>query len=736
MGFLLPINTIEGGASSDGFALDGSTLLEVAGEVMKTARVTFAGSTLLDLFYGQGSLSLAGATALAIAGRLNDEANIFGALGLEGSTLLEIDPLGETSAGFALAGATSLEINGQLDRAQDFGFTFFVDITGAAVTTALNKPSNIRRFTARLLSNGSPVPIIRASISAPPDTLGIELSVILARPDVSQISSTASIDLQLGIWAGGAWAWSTMFSQGRMSGRGAHYANQEGLPADSVEITFADIVGDRWNRAPRQPLHLYDPQKIDAPEPDAITRASVQNNLGGEVVDVYQAISGLSLFDVLDAAYVTGCGFDSYVTNIENFPVEEATFSLSGGYDAGVRPLLSPYEPIVFPVGNVLWIVTLDEPLPAGFSSREFASSLSLGIDDTLPTVEPVNALLVHLKDSGTGDYFTERLETKTVTAGTYGTPNFSQTDIERRVREYRNFDAPTVINREDEVYLKTRTLDSDLNEIGLETRTTYYDALNRPKGYLRKLSSLLPDPGDPSGAKTLQPSLEESQTITYAVHPLYPARDVQKKIETLVSGLILTDPDNLYLDKPYKIPLHDAHKSGYVEPDSAQTTSFGALRTITEDLIVQGGQVVRERRVVNHVAGVEEPPVTQTLPGDASFDRRRGTGRTRTVLLTVAGTDEVSRRVADFDGTGLSPATALALANKRLARLNAPPRDLAIEMSHPDPVMRRGLDLSVRGRDGILGVFIVRGFTLTVTMQDDGSVDATMNLTAKELKA
>jgi hypothetical protein len=130
-----------------------------------------------------------------------------------------------------------------------------------------------------------------------------------------------------------------MFSQGRMSGRGAHYANQEGLPADSVEITFADIVGDRWNRAPRQPLHLYDPQKIDAPEPDAITRASVQNNLGGEVVDVYQAISGLSLFDVLDAAYVTGCGFDSYVTNIENFPVEEATFSLSGGYRRWRAPL-------------------------------------------------------------------------------------------------------------------------------------------------------------------------------------------------------------------------------------------------------------------------------------------------------------------------------------------------------------------------------------------------------------
>jgi hypothetical protein len=130
-------------------------------------------------------------------------------------------------------------------------------------------------------------------------------------------------------------------------------------------------------------------------------------------------------------------------------------------------------------------------------------------------------------------------------------------------VREYRTFSNPAAITREDEVYLKTRTLDSDLNEIALETLTHYFDALNRPTGYLRQVSSLLPDPSTDDAARILQPSLEESQRITYGVHPLNAARDVQQMVETQVSGLILVDEENQYLGKPYKIPLHDAHKSG-----------------------------------------------------------------------------------------------------------------------------------------------------------------------------
>nr|MBA3242648.1 hypothetical protein [Acidobacteriota bacterium] len=553
------------------------------------------------------------------------------------------------------------------------------------------------------------------------------------------------VNFQLGIWTTGAWAWITLLEGGRMSGRGARYANQEKLPADSVRITFVDVMGDRWNRRPNVPRIIYDPQIIAAPTLLTIRSQSILDNEGASISPVYVTIPGMRLKDVLEDAYVAGCGFDKVVTNIDNFPVEQVVYSLTGGYDGGVRPLLMPFEPIFFVVGNDLWIVTLDNPLPAGFNARDFAASNIESVDDSLPARAPVNALLVHLKNSSSpdGEYYTERLETDTVSSGSFGAKGFTETDTERRVREYRNVDNPLVVVREEEVYVKVRVLDHEFNLISVETRTGYFDALNRPTGYLRKVESLLPDVSDPDGALLLQRSLEERQTITYAPHPLNPERDVQNRIVTSKSGLILTDNDNQYLGKPYKIRLADGHKSGYVNPDpgqTAQTSSFGELQTITETIRVNGGQVFRERRVIDHVSNVVDPPTSQVFPGDASFDRRREAGSTggstRTVMLTVPGTDATGSRVEEFDATGLPAEIGMRLAEKRLARLNNPPRELSVEMRYIDPTLRRGSDLNVFGRSGSLGTFIVRGYSITIEPNAEGVVEGKMNLNARELQS
>jgi hypothetical protein len=736
MPLLLPINALPGEASVNGVSFSGATLLEIEAEVIKTARATFAGATALEFFHGQGSITFTGATALAISGRLNDEANVFGGAQFDGETLLEFAPEGFSSAGVEFAGATLLEVTGVLSRTQDLVFTFFVDIQSAALSSALNNPANIRAFTGRLIVDGVPVPILRAVESGADSTLGIGLSVVLARPDISQITAESSVDFDLGIWVEGEWAWIPRLTGARMSGRGARYANREGLPADSVEITFADIMGDRWNRAPDVPTTLYDPQIVDAPTVDTISSQTVYDSEGVGIVPFYQAISGMRLSDVLEAAYVDGCGFDHVSTNIDNFPVEEVVFSQTGGYDAGARPLIAPFDPIMFAVGNDLWIVTLDNPLPAGFDAREFPASLSEGIDDALPGREPVNALLVTLKDTGTGDYFTEEVETRTERAGIFGTSGYTESDIERRVRRYRNFLTPTKVEREEEVYLRTRVLDYQFNEISTDSRTNTFDRLNRPTGYARTFYSRLPNLSDVDTALALQKSEEEAQTISYGPHPLYPERDVQKQIVTTRSGLVLTDNDNQYLGNPYKISLHNAHKSGYVDPNADQQTSFGAIETVTETLRVQGGQVFRDRRVTNHVAGIDEPPTSQIVPGDISFDRRRDTGRTRTVLLRVEGTSASGRRVQSFDVSSLPPDIGMKLAQKRLARLNSPPREANVQMPFIDPSMRRGLDLNLRGRGGVLlGTYIVRGYSLTLEPNAEGVVEGKMSFTARELK-
>ena len=733
MPLFFPLNGLQGNVFTDGVLLDGAGDVGFALTVSNTISVTFDGSGDLEFFHDQGRVGLDGSSDVLFALRLNSEPDVLPGVAFDGTSDVGFALPSGVGGGVLFDGSSDVLFSLTWTAATPFGFTFFVDIMPAALAAAL--ASHTRRYSARLTVDGTTVPILAAQISAPPGALGTELRVTLARADVSQVSATSTISFDIGVWVSGAWTWINLITGGRMSERGAHYANQEGLPADAVEVAFVDVMGDRWNRRPNVPTTLYDPQIVDTPSVETISQETIYTAQGGPVAPLFQAIPGLTLGAVLGAAYVSGCGFSHVITNIDNYAVEEVTFSLTGGYDAAVRPLLAPYEPIVFVVGNDLWIVSLYNPLPAGFASRTFPASFVEAIDDQLPAHEPVNAMLARLKNNAPSDYYTERVESATESSGDFGTDSYTETNTQRRVREFRNFSTPTVIAREEEVSLTTTVTDSIGNEVSSDTRTNTFDALNRPTGYTHTQESLLPDPTNPDGDRILQTSLSETQTITYAQHPLYPNRDVQSRIETVASGLILTDPDNQYLGKDYKIPLHDAHKSGYVDPGGNQTTEFGALRTVIETLRVNGGQVVRDRRVINHVAGVEEPPTTQVLPGDASFDRRRD-GQTRSVLLTISDGSTTPRRVEEFDATGLPYVIGFSLAQKRLARLNNPPRDISVNMPYCDPTMRRGIDLQIMGRSGAIGTYIVRGYSISISMNQEGVVEATMSLQARELQS
>lgn len=661
--------------------------------------------------------------------RINDEPNIL----MDGVSAGASTSSASVQSGSGLVGISTgaSSSSGDLDVAAvpDLTFTFFVDITSETLTSALS--NNLRSYSCGLVVDGEPVPILSARLDAPADRLGTELTVILAEPDAALVTASSLVDFLLMVKTSAGWESITILEGARLGGQGARYANESGLPADSVEISLIDVMADRWNRAPRSPITLYDPSVIDPPSAEQISSETIYTSGGARLVPEYQAISGLSLFSIFEAAYVDGCGFDHVISNIDDFPVEMAVFSLTGGYDQAVRPLIESFEPIIFVQANDLWIVTLDNPLPAGFDARTLPISVIGGIDDQLPRRELINGLLVTVKDSASGEYFTERLETNSTTQGVFGSGEETHTDIERRVREYRDIAAPTIIKREEEAYLETRVLDAAFNEISIDVVEHHLDALNRPTGHHRTQHSLLPNP---AGELELQLSLDETQLITYGQHPLYPQRDIQETITTEQSGLILIDNDQQYLGEPYRIPLHNAHEAGYVDPDADQETRFGKLRTVIEQIRVNGGQVERDRRVINHVSKVQEPATTQVIPGDASFDRRQG-ARTRTVLITTPGSDPESRRVQPFDGTGLPTETAMRLAALRLARLSSPPKEAQIELAYLEPsLLRRGVDLQVPARTGSLGVYIVRSYSASFTLTDDGFV-AEMSLGAKELQ-
>jgi hypothetical protein len=700
---------------------------QVRGKTSITAR-----ATLKKL----GSAQVAGRTIITARGRRDFEGTNAGAAAVAGSTsIVARGGVRLTSGGAQVAGHTIITAEGSVtNTTPDFGFIFIVDVLDSAIAAA--QARRVRRYDARLFVNGSPVPILSATLTAPPDALGSQLSIILARPDISLVPVDAAFDFDVGIWDGSQFLYERKIAGGALNARSKRIINNNDLPADTVQLTIFDVIADRWNRAPRAQTLYYDPAKVDAPEAQAYSDASIYDEQGERIAPEFNAVRELSLYSMLEAAYVDGCGFDSYVTNIQDFPVEQASFSITGGYDAGVRPLLSPFAPVVFAVGNVLWILDMDAPPPAGLPSpREFTVTDAKEIADDLPAREPANAILVKLRRAaGEGDAsFTLTISDPPVETGTFGAPNYTVTQTQRQVRRWFNTAEPSVILREDLLSLETTTEDYQFNIVGRETETDNYDGLGRKTSHTRMLEMLLPD-FDNDGEPLLQEAQSERQTIIYGANPLKPTEDVILRVETEIAGLILVDSGNQYLHKDYRIPYLEAHRSGIIDPDAEQHTEQGAIKTMIETLREQGGQVQIETRIINHITNAPDRVQVTNRPGKAAVER--SAAGTRSVLLTLPDTEFDGRRVQEFDGTALPFALAMMLARRKLARLSAPPKELNNALAYPDLTVRRGTQMRVRERAGaLLGDYIARGWTLTVNRNETTtSLEASLSVQTRQL--
>jgi hypothetical protein len=670
---------------------------------------------------------LVGDTALDGFLRINGEANVFLSGDLFGATALAGFLASAIGAGATFAGQTLMTGELSVEEADEASFVLAADILDTSLTTQ----GSIRRYAARLLVNGVEVKIRRATLEAREDTLGTELSVALLVPDASLVPLAASIDFAIGLWNGTSFTWVTLIAGGRLSSRGNTLKNDASRPVDEVQLSVVDVVADRWNRAPRRPIHMYDPQLSPAPSESSLTSNRIELLGGGYITQLAIAVPGLRLSNVLAEAYVTGCGFSGIVTNIPNFSVPEADFSLDGGWDGGVRPLLAPFAPVVFERDNKLYIVDPDAPLPAGLSPRDFTHAQTKEISDNVPQREPVNSLLLKIKSAAGGEYFTERLDTETTSAGTFGTDGYTETDTSRRIKEYRDFADPLVIVREELETETTRVLDFQFNLIESTVETKSFDAFNRLTGSVKRTSMRIPDPENDGTMTFMADVTRQDQSITYITDPRNPELDLQDRVTTVLSGLVLVDDDNQYLGKAYRIPVLDAHRSGYIDPTGNQHLEQMDIRTTVEQLRVRGEQVDVQTRVIDHVSDIPTRNVTTTRPATASSSRKVQIG-SRTILLTTPGTDTTSRRAQVLDAGELPYAIALALGKRKLARLNSPPREVSALPGYVDLTVRRGSVLSLKKRGGsALGTYIVRGWTIEF---DEGGQTATMSLRAREL--
>ena len=81
---------------------------------------------------------------------------------------------------------------------------------------------------------------------------------------------------------------------------------------------------------------------------------------------------------------------------------------------------------------------------------------------------------------------------------------------------------------------------------------------------------------------------------ISYGPHPFSPGQYVQTHAVTATEGLVHNDNDNKYRDEPFRLPLTDAHRNGFVDPDGDQFVEFKPIKTVIESVRARCGRARR----------------------------------------------------------------------------------------------------------------------------------------------
>lgn len=580
------------------------------------------------------------------------------------------------------------------------------------------------RLAARVrAANGGEIPVTNFTLRAPAQSLGCALDVTLARAVDFDLQTTIDFDIGVYDFASNTWAWINYIKSGVIASRDFDLSWGDDAPRDSYTLSIVDTLADRWQRAPAIPEVLYDPTRTEVETGSTLYRD------GFRVDPIKIAIGGLSLYDALTAAYVQGCGFAQIKTNIPNFPVERVDFSLEGGYHAGVSGFIAAFEPVFVVVGNTLWILDGGAALPNNFTARDVSLSVieSLNVSKQEVTAD---RLIVIYQDTG-GDYYTERLEYERKENGRYGNSNYTETNITRRIREYRHQSDPTRIIRETVADTTTEVHAGQSVELAhREKLIDRYDASGRKTGHTRTVESRVPR--FPTADLFLIKTMDEQCSISYAPHPFRPSETIQALSVTEARGMILEDNDNQYLGKSFKLPYTDAHRNGFINQDADQRVGYGAIRTTIESVRARSEQEVDVQvTVIDHIAATTERSTSTPRTGDVGISKQN-TRNARSIILTRANAP-TNTRAETFNAGALPSNIAVELGSRKLR--DNPPRELRASLARFDPSLRRGVIISTTTRDGAgLGNFALRGFSVTGEMRD-GALTIKQSIEAREVQ-
>ena len=615
---------------------------------------------------------------------------------------------------------------------------------------------------AELRVNDSIVPISSFEYNEPSGKLGSILNVQLADPRPELIPIGASIEFALTVKTTAGTSRKVLMKNGKLSGRDYKMSFKSGAaggPNDEVSFGAIDIIADRFTLAPRRPVIMFDPAKISFGDVQLRPVDAVLDEAGRPIMPVYEHINNLSMLKVLRRAYTdsggysmmsplspvifsslsqiqhllstpetdqVGMRFANVLTNIPDYRIKRADFSIDGGWHSGAQPVVGMYDPLYLPLGNILYVLNIEFPLPFGALPRIITMSQPTALTQTLPFKSDTNAVTLTYQISANSDPTTDMYIVVEFEEETQETEDgSSETYIRTRYLRKKMFaDNSVVAEVVEEVMQETRT-DFGTGRIlsHRETTQNFYDD-DLKVGHIKRVEGLILT--GPTASPSLTTVLTETCQITWKEDPINLGQKIQTRNYTKVDGLVYTQVDTYTRlnpvtgeeeTVPYMFPAISAQESGIIANDDGvegTTLSNMTIETTEETLRhVQGNQFDVSVVITNWLTKTVKRSTTSPRTGDTSSNPYAS--RSKTMLLRDEESElEIGPRIPIPVNAGELPRErAIALGELVLYRAKNPLNSTTLPLANVDFGLERGTVIVGQTRYSYTKRHIITGLSI-----------------------
>lgn len=642
-------------------------------------------------------------------------------------------------------------------------------------------------INAILKINDVEVPIKSFNFQKPTGRLGSLLNVTLADPDYDLVPLGASVYFGLVFGVEGVNIEYPLMTNSKLTDTSYEIRYRGGKnngPIDEVSFGTLDAMGDRFTLSPLRPVIMFDPNRVRFDDIKTDPENAIRELNGRIVYPIIEPVNGLTMKKILNRAYTgvgswgytntitsaqfgslglawesmyagnnvnqNGCGFERVITNIEDYPVRQANFTVEGGWHDGAQPVVAMYAPIYFLKGEDLVILDVDQPLPYGVTpynvSLSYHKALSLK-----QTFQPdKNQLLLTYQYMGNDPYenptklFREvqlpdeyPVDTSSSGGPNFGEEGYIKQTLKERVREYYMSDTPddvldtqpvktqliteqTIVIRDDGGSVSF----SGVRVSGIE-ETEHFYAGDLKIGHSRTVQSRIFTPETLTSRLESQmlTVLDERSDISWIDDPAKPGVKMQSRVVTTTSELCVSpaEPQEIWIDdvahEHYPlISLLEANLGAYI--DSEWRLTSNRVKSMTKTEILRRRKHNQYDVLVTEVDHLNGGGVRNSIasPTIAYVGHDPYAVRSRTIRLkNDESIAEIGPRIPDTLNTYELPRDrAIELGQRRLARLLNPLKNMPIDLPTPDLAIDRGSVIRGQTRDGYTGNFIVTGLSIT----------------------